>query len=53
LIGNGPGGRAQSPDEATNRWLGITLQMGNLHEVSRKVAAWTRQPDRSPDKKLQ
>jgi putative transposase len=26
----------------TNRWLGETLHMGNLHEVSRKVAAWTR-----------
>jgi hypothetical protein len=22
--------------------LGETLHMGNLHEVSRKVAAWTR-----------
>ena len=28
-----------------NRWLAVTLRMGNLHEVSRKVAAWTRQPD--------
>ena len=29
----------------TNRWLATTLQMGNLHEVSRKVSAWNRQPD--------
>jgi len=37
---------------ATNRWLGMKLQMGNLHEVSRKVAAWTRQPDPALRKKL-
>jgi hypothetical protein len=30
----------------TNRWLATTLHMGNLHEVSRKVAAWSRQPAR-------
>ncbi|MBI2516105.1 MAG: transposase [Opitutae bacterium] len=30
----------------TNRWLAATLHMGNLHEVSRKVTAWARQPDR-------
>ncbi|MEO7799110.1 MAG: transposase [Opitutaceae bacterium] len=29
----------------TNRWLAGALHLGNLHEVSRKVAAWTRQPD--------
>jgi hypothetical protein len=29
----------------TNRWLGTVLQMGNLHEVSRKVTAWLRHPD--------
>ena len=29
----------------TNRWLADALHLGNLHEVSRKVAAWTRQPD--------
>ena len=29
----------------TNRWLAQNLLLGNLHEVSRKVAAWTRQPD--------
>lgn len=37
---------------ATNRWLGNALQMGNLHEVSRKVAAWARQPDLALTKKL-
>ena len=26
----------------TNRWLGEALYLGNLHEVSRKVAAWMR-----------
>jgi hypothetical protein len=36
----------------TNRWLAGALQMGNLHEVSRKVAAWTRQPDAPLLKKL-
>jgi len=30
----------------TNRWLSENLAMGSLHEVSRQVAAWTRQPDR-------
>ncbi len=29
----------------TNRWLGQNLHMGNLHEVSRKVAAWGRRHD--------
>lgn len=29
----------------TNRWLGVTLHLGNLFEVSRKVAAWSRRPE--------
>ena len=37
----------------TNRWLATTLHMGNLHEVSRKVGAWSRQPDPVLQKKLQ
>lgn len=37
----------------TNRWLATTLHMGNLHEVSRKVNAWTRQPDAALQNKLQ
>ena len=37
---------------ATNRWLGAALQLGNLHAVSRKVAAWTRAPDIVLSKKL-
>lgn len=37
----------------TNRWLATTLHMGNLHEVSRKVGAWTRRPDPALQKKLQ
>lgn len=36
----------------TNRWLATTLHMGNLHEVSRKVSAWIRQPDQNLLKKL-
>jgi putative transposase len=34
----------------TNRWLSRNLHLGNLHEVSRKVAAWTRakKPHREP-----
>jgi putative transposase len=29
----------------TNRWLAENLAMGSLHEVSRKVQAWSRRPD--------
>jgi len=36
----------------TNRWLATNLHMGNLHEVSRKVSAWARQPDAKLLKKL-
>lgn len=35
-----------------HRWLGTALQLGNLHEVSRKVAAWTRAPDAAFSRKL-
>ena len=34
--------QAQTP--VTNRWLGEPLELGNLHAVSRKVAAGTRGP---------
>ncbi|MDO8544381.1 MAG: hypothetical protein Q7S40_28400 [Opitutaceae bacterium] len=37
----------------TNRWLGATLHMGNLHEVIRKIAAWARQPNPGLARKLQ
>jgi putative transposase len=37
----------------TNRWLATTLRMGNMYEVSRKVSAWSRQPDPALQKKLQ
>ncbi len=37
---------------ATNRWLGENLRLGSLHEVSRKVCAWERQPDQGWLKKL-
>jgi REP element-mobilizing transposase RayT len=37
----------------TNRWLATTLHLGNLHEVSRKVSAWNRQPDATMQRKLQ
>ena len=37
---------------ATNRWLDTALLLGNLHEVSRKVAAWTRAPDAALSRKL-
>ena len=36
----------------TNRWLTTTLHLGNLFEVSRKVAAWMRNPEPSLCKKL-
>ena len=42
----------KSRTTVTNRWLATTLHMGNLHEVSRKVAAWIRQPDPGLLKKL-
>lgn len=35
----------KSRTTVTNRWLSVNLHLGNLHEVSRKVAAWSRQPD--------
>lgn len=33
----------------TNRWLADSLHMGNMYEVSRKVAAWiaTHPPSRA------
>jgi hypothetical protein len=37
---------------ATNRWLGKTLHLGGLYEVSRKVAAWIRDPEPTLMKKL-
>ena len=37
---------------ATNRWLGENLHLGTLHEVSRKVSAWARQPDGELARKL-
>ncbi|PAW67503.1 MAG: hypothetical protein B9S34_05340 [Opitutia bacterium Tous-C1TDCM] len=37
---------------ATNRWLGEHLHMGGLHEVSRRVGAWRRQPDTALEKRL-
>jgi hypothetical protein len=36
----------------TNRWLATTMHLGNLYEVSRKVSAWTRQPDTALLKQL-
>jgi REP element-mobilizing transposase RayT len=36
----------------TNRWLATTLHLGNLFEVSRKVAAWMRNPEPRLCKKL-
>ncbi len=42
----------KSRTTATNRWLASTLHMGNLHEVSRKVGAWSRNPDPKLLKKL-
>jgi putative transposase len=37
---------------ATNRWLGATLNMGGLHEVSRQVSAWHREPAPAMQRKL-
>lgn len=38
---------------ASNRWLAEHLHMGNMYEVSRKVSAWSVQPDAMLMKKLQ
>jgi len=35
----------------TNRWLATTLHLGNLYEVSRKVAVWMRNPEPTLAKK--
>lgn len=37
---------------ATNRWLSVALHMGSMHEVSRRVSAWMRAPDREMARKL-
>jgi len=37
---------------ATNRWLGENLKLGALHEVSRKIGRWKKQPDPALDRKL-
>ncbi len=37
----------------TNRWLAENMHMGSMHEVSRQVSAWTRQPDARLSRKLQ
>jgi len=37
----------------SNRWLGATLNMGSLHEVSRRVSGWIRQPDKDLLRRLQ
>lgn len=36
----------------TNRWLSNNLAMGSLHEVSRQVSNWKRNPDRKLAKRL-
>lgn len=41
----------KSRTNATNRWLGENLHLGGLHEVSRQVGAWRRQPDPAPGRK--
>jgi len=43
----------KSGTTVTNRWLGASLYMGSLHEVSRKVSAWARNPDTALTKKLE
>ena len=42
----------KSRTTVTNRWLSEHLHLGNLHEVSRKVNLWLRQPDRALSKKI-
>ena len=42
----------KSRTTVTNRWLSVNLHLGNLHEVSRKVAAWSREPDVALQRRL-
>ena len=37
---------------AANRWLAAALNMVRLHEVSRQVGAWNRQPYPALNRKL-
>jgi putative transposase len=36
----------------TNQWLGERLRMGGLHEVSRRINAWRRNPDRTVERSI-
>ena len=49
---SGPRRALKARTTTTNRWLGAALNMGGLHEVSRQVSAWHRQPDPLLAKKL-
>lgn len=42
----------KSRTTATNRWLGENLNLGVLHEVSRKISRWNKQPDPVLNRKL-
>jgi putative transposase len=37
---------------ATNRWMSEHLHVGNLHDVSRKINFWLREPDSALAKKI-
>jgi putative transposase len=45
-------GAMKTRSTATNRWLGEALNMGGLHEVSRRVSAWNLDPDPKLQEKL-
>ena len=51
-LGTGYAGFLKTRTTVTNRWLATSLHMGNLHEVSRKVNAWTRRSDAALQKQL-
>lgn len=42
----------KSRTTVTNAWLRENLAMGSIHEISRQVAAWTRNPNRKLQGKL-
>jgi len=42
----------KSKTTVTNRWLAEQLHMGSLHEVSRRINAWYRNPDRDFERSI-
>jgi hypothetical protein len=37
--------RIETEDHGHHRWLGENLNLGALHEVSRRISKWANEPD--------